>query len=114
MAPSIERRTAGDIVVLDLNGRATIGREADNPNEALRQELNAGTRKLPANLTDLAQVDSSGLANLVRTFVSMRCSGGVMHLVAPPGRVREVFELLQLSRAINCFADEASALDSFR
>ena len=67
-----------------------------------------------ANLTELIQVDSSGLAMLVRSFVSMGCSGGAMRLVVPPGRVREVFEVTQLSRAITCFADEASALASFR
>jgi anti-anti-sigma factor len=114
MALSIERRAAGDIVILDLKGRATIGKDADSLNEALRGELSAGTRKLLVNLTGLVQVDSSGLANLVRTFVSMQRRGGVMLLVVPPGRVREVFDVLQLSRAITCYADEASAVASFR
>jgi len=114
MPITIERRTIGDIVVLDLKGRATIGSEADRLNEALRRELSGGTRKLLANLAGLIQVDSSGLAMLVRSFVSMGCSGGMMRLVVPPGRVREVFEVTQLSRAITCFADEASALASFR
>ena len=114
MALTIERRTAGDVVVLDLKGRATIGRDADFLNEALRRELSAGTRKLLANLTDLVQVDSSGLANVVRTFVSMRRGGGEMLLVVSPGRVREVLEVTQLARAMTCYYDEASALASFR
>ena len=114
MPLTIERRTIGDIVVLDLKGRATIGSEADRLNEAQRRELSGGTRKLLANLTDLVQVDSSGLAMLVRSFVSMGCSGGVMRLVVPPGRVREVLEVTQLARAMTCYYDEASALASFR
>ena len=114
MSLTIERRTTGDIVILDLRGRATIGGEADRLNETLRRELSSGTRKLVANLSGLQQVDSSGLAMLVRSFVSMGCSGGVMRLVVPPGRVREVFEVTQLSRAITCYADEESALASFR
>lgn len=114
MALTIERRMAGDVVVLDLKGRATIGSEAERLNDTLRRELSSGTRKLVANLTELIQVDSSGLATLVRSFVSMGCTGGVMRLVVPPGRVREVFEVTQLSRAITCFADEASALASFK
>jgi len=32
----------------------------------------------------------------------------------PPGRVREVFEVTQLARAITCFEDEATALASFK
>src|SRR5208282_5102933 len=54
MALTIERRTEGDIVVLDLKGRATIGSEADRLNEALRRELSGGTRQLLVNLTHLA------------------------------------------------------------
>ena len=113
MSLTIERRTTGDVVVLDLKGRATIGGEADRLNEALRKELTAGTRKLLVNLNGLAQVDSSGLATLVRSFVSMGCSGGAMRIVVPPGRVREVFEVTQLARAITCYSDEASAMASF-
>jgi hypothetical protein len=37
-----------------------------------------------------------------------------MRLVVPPGRVREVFEVTQLSRAITCYNDEASAMASFK
>jgi len=113
MMLTIDRRMAGDVVVLDLKGRATIGREADRLNEVLRRELSSGTRKLLVNLNELTQVDSSGLATLVRSFVSMGCSGGMMRLVVPPGRVHEVFEVTQLSRAITCYSDEASALASF-
>jgi anti-anti-sigma factor len=112
MALSIQRRTAHEFVILDLKGRATIGVENDRLNEALRGELTAGTRRLLVNLTDLAQVDSSGLATLVRTFVSMQRSGGVMRLVVPAGRVREVLDALQLSRAMTYHTDEASALAS--
>ena len=114
MALTIERRTVGDAIVLDLKGRATIGSETDRLNEALRRELSSGTRKLLVDLTALVQVDSSGLATIVRSFVSMGCSGGAMRLVVPPGRVREVFEVTQLSRAITCYNDEASAMASFK
>jgi len=113
MSLTIERRTAGDIVIMDLRGRATIGSEADRLHDALRAELSAGTRKLLLNLTGLIQVDSSGLATIVRSFVSMGCSGGAMRLVVPPGRVREVFEVTQLAKAIHCLNDEASGLASF-
>jgi anti-sigma B factor antagonist len=114
MALTIERRTAGDIVILSLKGRATIGRDTDALNDALRGELNARTRRLVVNFSQLTQIDSSGLATVVRTFVSMQRAGLTMRLVIPPGHVREVFDVLQLSSAISCVADEASVLDSFR
>ncbi len=114
MALSIERRTEGDVVILSLTGRATIGPDTDRLNEALRRELSEGTRRLVVNLTAVVQVDSSGLATLVRSFVSMGREGGVMRLVIPPGRVREVFDVLQLTGEMSGMPDEGSALDSFR
>lgn len=114
MALSIERRTEDDVVVLSLTGRATIGPDTDRLNEALRRELDAGTRKLVVNLTAVTQVDSSGLATLVRSFVSIRREGGEMRLVIPPGRVREVFDVLQLTGEMSGLPDEGSALSSFR
>ena len=114
MALSIVRRTTGDIVILELSGRVTIGPDTDRLHDTLRGEMSAGTRKLIVNLTGLTQVDSAGLATLVRNFVSMRREGGVMRLVIPPGRVREVFDVLQLSGAMTGMPDEGSALDSLR
>ncbi|HVN08107.1 MAG TPA: STAS domain-containing protein [Patescibacteria group bacterium] len=114
MALSIERRISGDIVILHLTGRVTIGNDADALNDALRAELNAGTRKLVVNLSGVVQIDSSGLATLVRSFVSMRRGGGTMRLVIPGGRVREVFDVLQLSATMTPQPDEASVLASLR
>jgi len=114
MALSIDRRVEGDVVILTVSGRATIGPSTDRLNEVLRNELSSGTRKLVVNLTEVAQVDSSGLATLVRNFVSMRRQGGEMRLVIPPGRVREVFDVLQLTGEMSGLPDEGSALSSFR
>ena len=114
MALSIERRVDADVVILTLSGRVTIGPSTDQLNDALRSELSAGTRKLVVNLTAVSQVDSSGLATLVRNFVSMRREGGVMRMVIPPGRVREVFDVLQLTGEMSGLPDEGSALSSLR
>jgi hypothetical protein len=37
----------------------------------------------------------------------------VLRLLVPPGRVRQLFDALQLSRAFTYLPDEASALASF-
>jgi len=114
MALSIERSTTGDIVILNLSGRVTIGKDTDALNDALRGELSAGTRKLVVNLSGVSQIDSSGLATVIRSFVSIRRSGGMMRLVIPPGRVREVFDMLQLSSTMTCEGDAASVLAGLR
>ena len=113
MSLNIARRTAAEVVILDLKGWATLGADSDRLSEVLHGEIRAGTRKLLVNLSALGHVDSSGVSALLRAFVEMRDSGGVMRLLIPPGRVRELFDALQLSRAFTYLPDEASALATF-
>jgi anti-anti-sigma factor len=114
MALEISKRMAGDITILDLKGRATLGKDADKLNDALREAVAAGARKVLVNLAGLTQMDSSGIATLVRTFVSLGVAGGILKLLAPSGRVRDVLEVTHLLKAIPHFENEAQALASYR
>jgi len=114
MGLDINVRKTGDITVLDLNGRATIGIGNDELNTKLRQVVEAGTLKVLINLVNLQQIDSSGISTLVRTFVTLGRRGGSLKLVNPLGRVREVLEVTHLLGAIPTFDSEASAYQSFR
>ncbi len=114
MSLEISTRMAGDITIMDLKGRATLGKDADKLNDALRDLIASGTRKVLVNLANLTQVDSSGIATLVRSFVSLGLAGGILKLLAPTGRVRDVLEVTHLLKAIPHFENEAQALASFR
>ena len=114
MSIEISTRTAGDITILDLKGRATLGKDADKLNAALRESVAGGARKLLLNLAGLTQMDSSGIATIVRSFVSLGMAGGILKLLAPTGRVRDVLEVTHLLKAITHFENEAQAIASFR
>ncbi len=114
MSLEISTRKVGDISVLDLKGRATLGKDTDKLNDALRDLVAGGARKVLVNLAELTQMDSSGIATVVRTFVSLGVAGGMMKLLAPTGRVRDVLEVTHLLKAIPHFENEAQALASFR
>ncbi len=107
-------RQSGDVTILDLEGRATIGASSDLLARELRRLRESGARKLLVNLSGVTQIDSSGLSMLVRAFVSLGQSGGSLKLLGVRGRVREVFSVTRLLGAIPTFDDEASALASFR
>jgi len=57
-------RTSGDITILDLQGRATMGVGKDLLSSHLRKLIDGGSRKLLLNLTDLTQVIVPALAPL--------------------------------------------------
>ena len=73
-----------------------------------------GKRKLLLNLTDLTQIDSSGLGIIVGSYVSLRKKGGDLKLLCPRRRVLQVLGVLRLLNLIPSFEDETQALASFR
>ncbi len=107
-------RESGDVTILDVQGRATIGADNDRLARELRRLLDAGTRKLLVNLEGVTQIDSSGISTVVRSFVELERSGGRLKLLVPAGRVRQVLATARLLAAIPGFDDEATALASFR
>lgn len=107
-------RETGDVTILDLAGRATIGADIDLLAGKLGRLVEGGARKLLVNLAGVTQIDSSGISTLVRTFVALERSGGSLKLLSPVGRVRQVLSIARLLGAIPTYDDEAPALASFR
>jgi anti-anti-sigma factor len=110
----ISTRKSGDVTVLDLRGRSTVGGESELLSKHLQKLVSKGVRKLLLNLADLTQVDSSGVSIIVETYVSLKHRGGDLKLLRPEGRVLEVFKELHLLEIIASFEDESQALASFR
>src|SRR2546422_5927382 len=54
-------RTSGDITILDLQGRATLGVGNDLLSSHLRKLIDGGSRKLLLNLTDRSEEHTSEL-----------------------------------------------------
>ena len=113
VALEIKVREFGDISILDLNGRATIGLGNDLLNAKLRQVVEGGAKKILLNLAGLQQVDSSGISSIVRTFVTLERGGGSLRILHAEGRVKEVLAVTRLLAAIPHFDDENKALASF-
>jgi anti-anti-sigma factor len=110
----ISIRESGDVTILDLQGRATIGTDSDLLSSQLQGLVASGVRKLLLNLADLTQLDSSGISAITGTYVSISRQGGSLKLLRPCGRVRAVLRVIRLPDIIPTFEDEAQALASFR
>lgn len=110
----ISIRESGDVTILDLRGRATIGVDSDLLNSHLNKLIASGVLKVLLNLADVTQLDSSGITGIVRTYVSLRAKNGDLKLLCPCGHVLEVLRTLHLLEVIPSFEDETQALASFR
>src|SRR5262249_9952975 len=110
MGLQIATRRAGDVSILDMQGRATIGPTNDALSTALRKLIDGGATKILLNLDGTTQIDSSSISTIVRAFVSLRNRNGSLKLVGASGSVKMVLEMLRLLNVIENFDDEAAAL----
>lgn len=109
----INQRRVGDVVILDLNGKMTLGEGDEELKEEVRELLASGTRKILLNGAEQSYIDSAGLGEISRSFSHTARVGGVLKLLNPSPRVRDILEITKLARWYEIFDDEAKAVESF-
>ena len=102
-----------DAVVVDLHGKATIGRANELLDNQLQQLIDEGCSKVLLNLTDVTQMDSSSISSVVRAFKSLKCRGASLRLLRRRGNVRLVLETVRLMDVVPTTEDETQAIASF-
>jgi anti-sigma B factor antagonist len=110
----IEERVVGDVTILDLKGKITLG-EGD---EALKDKINSLTlqnrRQILLNLEGVPYIDSAGLGEVVRTYTTVSRQGGQLKLVNLTKRIEDLLSITKLLTVFETFDNEADALKSFR
>ena len=109
---SISIRQAGTVSLLDLKGRLTSF-ETGALREAVARLLRDGRKNVVLNLGGLQYLDSSGIGELARIYVSVVKAGGQLKVVGLSPKVEEVLKITQLYRVFPEFASEEDALGSF-
>ena len=103
----------GDVTVVALTGRITLGEGTSRLRDAVRQALDRGRNKLVLNLAEVMYVDSSGLGELVHALTSVRRGGGQLKLSNLQALMRDLIQVTRLYSVFEVFPDEESAVNSF-
>jgi anti-sigma B factor antagonist len=109
---SVQVRQAEGVSLVDVTGRLTSF-ESRAFREMIQGLLKQGQTNLVLNLTGLEYLDSSGVGELVRNYMSVVKKGGAMKVVGLAPKVEEILKVTQLYQVFPEFPDEASALESF-
>ncbi|HEY2822581.1 MAG TPA: STAS domain-containing protein [Candidatus Acidoferrum sp.] len=113
MALELATRVSGEVTIVDLRGRCTLGDETEDLGRELKKLIDGGCRKLLLNLTGLSQIDSTGVSTIVASYVTLRRLKGEVKLLHPTGRVQTVLEITHMLQVIPNFEEEAAAVASF-
>ena len=72
----IDERTIGDVLILDIKGRITLGEGDELLKDKVNSLLNQGQKKIILNLAEVPYIDSAGLGEIVRTYTTVSRQGG--------------------------------------
>jgi anti-sigma B factor antagonist len=106
-------RTEGDVKVIDLNGKITIGEGDVILREAVDSVLQDGSKNVLLNLAKVSYMDSAGIGELVACYKRAREKGGELKLLNPSGKVFDLLQLTKLEEIFETHRDEAEAVKSF-
>ncbi len=110
---NISERQAGDITILDLDGKITIGEGSVALRSTVRRLLGDGKNKILLNLGSVGYVDSSGIGELVSSFTAVKKEGGSLKLLNLVQKIQDLLAITKLLTVFDTFDNEGDALSSF-
>ncbi len=111
---NISERQAGDVTVLDLGGKITIGEGSVSLRGAIRRLMEEGKKKILLNLAQVSYVDSSGIGELVSSFTTINREGGQLKLLNLTQKIQDLLAITKLLTVFDVYEDEATGLNSFK
>jgi anti-sigma B factor antagonist len=109
----LNTRQVGDVTVLDLAGRITLGEGSSTLRDSLKELVAKSEKKILLNLGDVTYIDSSGIGELVSGFTTVTNQNGSLKLLGLNKRVKDLLQVTKLYTVFDTFEDEAEAVRSF-
>jgi anti-sigma B factor antagonist len=106
-------RDAGEVTVVDLSGRITLGEGSALLRKTVRGLLEEQRTKILLNLADVDYIDSSGIGELVSGYTAVKNRNGELKLLQLTKKVRDLLQITKLFTVFDVYSDEPTALRSF-
>jgi anti-sigma B factor antagonist len=107
-------RDIGDATVVDMSGRITLGEGSALLRHMVRELLDQGRKYIVLNLADINYIDSSGIGELVSSYMAVKNQGGELKLLNLTKKVHDLLLITKLFTVFDVQTDEAKALASFQ
>jgi len=106
-------RHFGNVAVVDLEGKITLGENTGILRDNLKSLLSQGTKNIVLNMGGVAYVDSAGLGELVGAYTTAANQGGQVKLLNLQTKLRDLMQITKLHTIFATYTDEQEALNSF-
>jgi anti-sigma B factor antagonist len=102
-----------DVTVLQVQGRISMGRDAQELEWKVDDLLKAQAKHVVLDLTGVNYLDSTGIGIIVMCAGKLKDSGGKMSISGPVGTVAHTLELCRVTDIVPIFATLELAASSF-
>jgi anti-sigma B factor antagonist len=113
MSNSVTFREEGDVVVVDVRGKLTSGRNSEAIKAMISELADAGYRNVLLNLAGLTYIDDASLDALVAGYRNLARVNGKLKLLNPAKSVDGAFRAARLDSVFEKFEEESLAILSF-
>ena len=109
----IEERVVGNVTILDLKGKITLGEGDEALKDKVHSLMNQDKKRILLNLAGVPYIDSAGLGEVVRTYTTVSRQGGQLKHVNLTKRITDLLMITKLLTVFETFDTEAEALQSY-
>ncbi len=106
-------RDLGDVRIVGLGGKITIGGGDVKIRELVDKALADGKNKIILDLGGVSAIDSSGIGEMVACFTTVAKHGGKLKLMHLSPKINDILQVTQLITVFDVFDDEQEAVGSF-
>lgn len=110
----IEVRNRGEVKLVKLTGRLTLGDSVDRLRGTLDDLLATGANRYVLDLGDVSMLDSSGIGLLVMYLNNAKQRGGSLKLLNPSKFAVQTLKMIGLLNLFQVFQDQDQAVASFQ
>ena len=106
-------RSAGNVDIIKLDGKITIGAGDTQLREVITNAVSAGKTNILLDLSKVTTIDSSGIGELVGSYTTVTNRGGKLKLLHLPAKLNELLHVTQLITVFEVYENENEAVASF-
>ena len=108
----IEKRSKGNVTILDIEGAIKLGESAEFFSDALEGVLRNEKTSVVIDFSGINYIDSTGIGELIGYLSKFTCEHRQVMLVSPSERILKLLRVVRLDKVFQIFSDEDSAVAS--
>ena len=110
----IDTRSLGNVKLLKISGRITLGTAVDRLRDTLEELLVNGSNRWVLDLADVGMIDSSGIGLLVRYLTNAKQQGGDLKLLNPTKFALQTLKMIGILNLFEVFQEQEKAVAAFK